>query len=79
MRVFDDDGTELVQCRQCINGRWETECCNGADGCDCRGQVVDMGACNVCKGIGWHRPTADTRANIRTTEGRCFRGYWAGR
>jgi hypothetical protein len=85
VKVYDDDGTELEPCRQCFGGRWETECCNGADGCDCRGQVIDMGPCNVCRGTGWHRPDADRRANLRTIQGRCFigagptRGYWAGK
>ena len=85
MRVLDDDGTEMVKCRNCYGGRWETECCNGAGGCDCRGQVIDMGPCNVCNGSGYHRPDADTRANIRAIEGRCFigsgptSGIWAGR
>jgi len=74
MKAYDDDGTGLVQCQYCIGGRWETECCSGANGCDCRGQAVDMGRCNVCSGAGWHKPDADTRANIRTIEGRCFIG-----
>lgn len=74
-----------VKCKNCINGRWETECCNGADGCDCRGEVIDMGTCNVCSGIGWHNPDADTRANVKAIQGRCFigsgptRGYWRGK
>ena len=80
----DEDGTELV-CRHCIDGRWETECCSGANGCDCRGQVLEMGTCRVCNGAGWHRPDANTRANIESIEGRCFigrgptSGPWAGR
>lgn len=53
---------EMVRCH-CNNGRWETECCNGAYGCSCRGQTVDMGICNVCNGEGWHAPDANTRAN----------------
>ena len=74
-----------VPCRHCIDGRWETECCSGADGCDCHGDVIDMGRCNVCGGTGYHSPDADTRANIRTIEGQCFigsgptRGPWANR
>ena len=85
MKAIDDDGTELVRCEYCDNGHWETECCNGADGCDCRGERVPMGPCNVCNGTGWRRPDADTRANLQTIQGRCFigagptRGYWAGR
>lgn len=80
-----DDGTELEQCRNCENGEWFTECCSGANGCDCRGQVLSMGKCNVCSGAGWHKPHADTKANLRTIQGRCFigsgptRGYWAGK
>jgi len=74
-----------VPCEHCQNGRWETECCNGANGCDCRGERVDMGACNVCGGTGMRRPDANTRANIEAIQGRCFigrgptSGYWAGR
>lgn len=85
MKAIYDDGTELVRCEYCDNGHWETECCNGADGCDCRGERVPMGPCNVCNGTGWRRPDADTRANLQTIQGRCFigagptRGYWAGR
>lgn len=85
MKAYDDDGTELVQCRNCEGGRWYTECCNGANGCDCRGEIVDMGVCNVCQGAGWHRPNADTEANLNAIRGRCFTGsgptsgYWAGR
>lgn len=85
MKVFDDDGVELVRCRNCEGGHWYTECCNGANGCDCHGDVVDMGLCNVCGGTSWHRSDADTQANRRTIQGRCFigsgptRGYWAGK
>lgn len=85
MREINNDGTELIRCRNCYNGRWEVECCNGAGGCDCHGKPVDMGICNVCGGTGWHRPDADTRANLRKIQGRCFvgsgptSGYWAGK
>jgi hypothetical protein len=74
---------EKVRCRNCIDGRWETECCGGFGGCDCLGQPIDMGPCNVCGGTGWHAPDADTRANLRQIEGQCFigngptSGYWA--
>jgi len=74
MKAYDDDGTELIRCRYCEGGHWYTECCNGAGGCDCGGQVIDMGTCNVCNGKGWHRPDADTRANLKTIQGRCFIG-----
>jgi len=75
----------LIKCRNCIDGRWETECCSGANGCDCRGQVIDMGICKVCGGAGYHDENADTKANIKTIQGRCFigsgptSGYWAGK
>lgn len=82
MKAFDDDGVELMRCDCCENGRWETECCNGAYGCSCRGQRVDMGRCNVCRGTGWRRPDANTRANVDTIRGALFTGsgprggYW---
>jgi hypothetical protein len=85
MKAYDDDGNELVQCRNCIGGRWSAECCNGAGGCSCRGQEVDMGACNVCNGTGWHSPEANTMANCDSIRGQCFigsgpkNGFWAGR
>ena len=78
MKVYDDDGTELNPCNHCEGGRWAVECCSGAGGCDCRGQEVDMGQCNVCGGTGWKRPDADMRANLRTIEGRCFTEHGAG-
>jgi len=82
MRVYDDSGVELIQCH-CDNGRWFTECCNGAGGCSCHGQPVDMGTCHICHGTGWRRPDADIKANLRTIQGFCFAGsgpssgYWA--
>lgn len=85
MRALDSDGTELVRCEHCENGRWFTECCNGANGCDCHGDVIDMGACRVCGGSGWRRPDANRRANLQSIQGRCFigrgptSGYWAGK
>ena len=84
MKAFDEDGTELERCRCCENGEWFAACCNGADGCSCRGELVPMGRCHVCRGTGWKRPEADERANVRTIEGLCFigsgpRGGWFGR
>lgn len=84
MKVYDDDGTELIQCRNCCGGRWSVECCSGVGGCSCRGQEVDMGMCLVCEGAGWHKPDADTHANIESIRGRCFigsgptSGFWSG-
>jgi hypothetical protein len=74
MKAFDDDGTELIRCTSCINGRWETECCNGANGCSCRGEVIDMGQCGVCLGTGWRRPDANMLANIEQIRGLCYIG-----
>jgi hypothetical protein len=74
-----------IRCIYCVNGRWEVECCSGANGCDCHGEPVPMGICNVCGGTGWHSPDADRRANIKQIQGRCFigngptSGYWAGK
>ena len=66
-------------------GRWETECCNGAGGCSCKGLPVDMGTCNVCGGSGHVDPNNyDSNANRRQIEGLCFigsgpsTGLWAG-
>lgn len=66
--------TASVPCRNCEGGHWFTECCNGSGGCDCRGQQIDMGPCNVCHGTGYHAPDADTRANLRQIQGLCFIG-----
>ncbi len=84
MKVFDDDGTELIKCKMCNNGQWQAACCNGAGGCSCRGDLVEMGMCNVCNGTGWRREDADVKANIKTIK-TCFigsgprTGYWAGK
>jgi hypothetical protein len=34
------------------SGRFETECCSGAGGCSCRGEIVELGSCRVCGGTG---------------------------
>lgn len=40
-------------CGQCGGlGHWEAECCNGAEGCSCRGLPVPMGRCFGCDGTG---------------------------
>jgi hypothetical protein len=76
-----------VDCPSCFGeGRWETECCNGAGGCSCRGGMVDMGVCNVCEGRGWIiegqcNPMAN--ADYLMGSGACFAGsgprdgYWS--
>ena len=66
---MSDASDERVPCLACDNGRWFTECCNGAYGCSCRGDIIDMGPCNVCHGTGYHAPDADKMANVRTIEG----------
>lgn len=72
-----------VKCRNCENGIWYAECCNGANGCDCGGQPIAMGTCKVCGGTGYHEVGADTMANAKTIRGMCFlgsgptSGYWA--
>jgi hypothetical protein len=46
-------GPALEPCRACGgHGTWETECCNGASGCPCRGGLVEMGSCRACGGYG---------------------------
>jgi hypothetical protein len=85
MKAFDNDGTELLKCKNCFGGRWEAECCDGSGGCSCRGQPVDMGTCRVCGGTGWRRPDANLRANVESIGSRCFlgsgpaTGFWAGK
>lgn len=79
--------SNLITCPSCHgSGQWETECCNGSGGCDCRGQVVPMGTCNVCGGDGSiPENTSHERrmANVRSIQGACFigsgptRGIWA--
>src|SRR5688572_8402759 len=67
----------MKPCPCCWHGQWEAECCNGADGCSCRGQRVPMGRCNVCDGTGQVREDmqgVDTFANSRAIAGRCFIG-----
>ena len=74
-QMIDDDGTEMVSCEMCYgSGQWETECCNGDRGCSCRGQRVPMGPCNVCRGLGWRRPDANTSANVEAITGLCYVG-----
>jgi len=77
----------VKRCPNCIDGRWETECCNGSGGCDCQGKPLDMGPCNVCGGTG-KLPDDDSQvnyqANLEKIRGLCFigsgptRGMWAG-
>lgn len=81
----DHDRDNLVPCEMCEGGQWEVECCNGAGGCDCRGERVPMGRCNVCNGTGMRAWDANKMANVETIRGRCFigrgptTGYWAGK
>lgn len=75
----------MKKCKNCVDGRWETECCSGANSCDCHGKVIDMGTCHVCGGLGYHDESANVNANRDSIRGRCFIGsgptfgYWAGK
>lgn len=68
------DSTET--CRGCNgSGRLETECCSGAGGCDCRGQIVDLGDCRACGGSGEiEEGTYDREANLSVVRGLHFVG-----
>ncbi len=83
------ENEKMIQCPSCYGeGRWETECCNGAGGCSCRGGLIDMGICNVCNGRGEvpegrFNPRANSDFIMRS--GACFAGsgprsgYWANK
>ena len=68
----------MERCPSCHGrGEWETECCNGSGGCDCRGQVVPMGRCNVCHGEGQIRSDhqgVNLNANCDSIRGLCYIG-----
>ncbi len=36
----------------CQGGRRYVACCDGANGCACRGDFVDRGECRTCGGLG---------------------------
>lgn len=67
---------KLEPCKYCNgSGRWETECCNGADNCSCRGDTVDMGECRVCCGTGKLESGKEYRnLNAESIQGMCFIG-----
>lgn len=69
---------EMEKCPACHGrGEWESECCNGSGGCDCRGERVQMGTCNVCHGQGQirkDRQGVDLRANVRIIQGLRYLG-----
>lgn len=57
------------------DGRFLTECCNGAGGCDCRGETVDLGDCRVCGGAGQvEEGSFDRTANRQAIAGLHFIG-----
>lgn len=65
----------IITCPGCYgSGIFETECCSGAGGCSCRGQIVEVGSCNVCQGRGTVQGAYDRRANIVVIEGFAFIG-----
>lgn len=68
----------MVRCPGCLgSGTWESACCNGAGGCDCRGQIIPMGKCLVCSGTGEiseNTSQYQRMANCRSIQGLCFIG-----
>lgn len=67
---------EWLTCPNCLGqGVWEAECCNGASGCSCKGQTVQMGTCQVCHGSGQVKDGEyDGMANLRMIEGLSYLG-----
>ena len=64
----------MLKCESCYDGRVIAACCNGAGGCSCRGDFVDMGPCRVCGGSGWREDGSDPMANVHSIAGLCFIG-----
>mgnify|MGYP001611626750 FL=1 len=57
------------------DGRFLTECCDGSGGCDCRGEIVDLGNWRVCVGSGQVvEGQYDKQANRRVIQGLHFIG-----
>jgi len=79
----------IITCEGCQGtGRLITECCNGHDGCSCKGGLVDVGICRVCNGHGYtDSEHCDMKANVNYLKftGACFagsgptKGYWQGK
>jgi len=43
----------MEKCKRCYGtGEMDTECCNGAGGCSCKGQTVYL-PCTYCDGTGY--------------------------
>lgn len=66
-----------MRCPGCNgDGQFWTECCNGAGGCSCRGQIINLGSCRVCGGSGQVEPDQmyDSEANLRAIRGLHFIG-----
>lgn len=53
------------------DGRCLTECCSGAYGCPCSGQVLDLGPCHGCNGYGVGEAPVDLDANLRAIRSAC--------
>lgn len=73
---FEEEAMPLVgECPGCHGtGRFDTECCSGAGGCDCRGEVIDIGPCRVCEGTGGVDGTHNPEANLNMIRGMHFIG-----
>lgn len=66
---------KLETCPACNgSGRFLAECCSGAGGCSCGGEIVEMGPCRCCGGRGECGPSADRMANARSIAGLSYLG-----
>lgn len=74
--VSETQCQEEERCPGCLgSGRFESACCNGANGCSCRGDIVDMGACRVCGGRGQVvAGQFNPRANLESIAGMMYLG-----
>ena len=72
-----DPETETERCPSCMGaGTWQSACCDGSGGCSCRGEILEMGTCNVCRGSGQlpKNGNYDRDANINTIRGLSYLG-----
>ena len=68
----------IDECVMCERGEVWIECCNGSQGCPCKGKQVFWGTCLVCGGTGRCSPEADKTANLKamTMQARSNGGYF---